>query len=79
MLMVSRWLTFEGIFPTQSTFQGPKGSEKGEKNKAIPLPGLQMLLLQCQDDLTIPVLPSHLSRCEQRNSGQTKWRHEGSW
>lgn len=31
-MMASEWLPFDGIFFTQSTFQGLKEHEKGEKN-----------------------------------------------
>lgn len=61
--MDSKQLTFEGIFfPPISTFQSLKGRQKSEKDKAILLPGLQMLLLQCQDDLAIMALPGSLQQ-----------------
>lgn len=61
--MDSKQLTFEGIvFPPVSTFQSLKGRQKSGKDKAILLPGLQMLLLQCQDDLAIMALPGSLQQ-----------------
>lgn len=66
-MMASKWLPFEGFSP-QRTFEGLKGRERGEKDGALLLPGLQVPLLQRPDDVALMCSPSlqQLERGEQQ-------------